>query len=50
MATTPYDHLVDSASSLDNENIQALIDDLQLMLNEREESDDDEGEDDAPST
>lgn len=33
---TPYDHLVDSASSLDQESLQALIDDLQLMHNERE--------------
>lgn len=35
MAVTPYDHLLDSASTLDDEALGDFIADLQLMLSER---------------
>ena len=45
MATTPYDHIVDSASSLDDESSQELIDELQFVLLQRQDSEDQDDED-----
>ena len=42
MAATPYDHLLDSASSLDDEALADFIDDLQFMLEQRSQPDEQE--------